>query len=348
MVSMVFGISAALLLQLPVFAGDPSPAAQPSPAPSFAPAAGSPTGLSPGLSDRSVHSPNYHLVGWLNTFIPGSGQLLLGRPFFALTQATLEIGSFSWGYSMSKLSPLSLDGVPESLPVFGRAQTRRQGANQADLEKPLYADLLQEFGIKYHMVNTFEAYRDAAANDPEASSRIDQSSTLDLFVAPFKLSNWSDPWVFAPIAAVALYAVGDYFFSRNSNPRDQRLTPYSNFLYSFNYGAWQPIGSGAPEEMFFRGFLENELYAVVPSPYFAVPLSALAFSLAHGPGTGRLTAGVAGAYLGALAYREKFQLAKGITVHYWADLLLGIDTILQSQTAQRGTPPSAFYIQVGY
>jgi hypothetical protein len=246
-----------------------------------------------------------------------------------------------------------LDGVPELLPDY----RRREPSGQDDLTKPLVADVLQEFGIKYHMVNTFDAYREAAIAEaahggPQLSQigqGIDSRPTLDLFLDPFQPENLADPWVWIPLALVGgAVAVEYYTVQQGNTPNQQRLTPTSNFLYAFNYGIWQPIGSGAPEEMFYRGFLQNELHSLVPSPFFSIPLSTLAFSFSHAPGSGRITSAVVGAYLGYLAYRFQGHLGRGITLHFWGDFLLGLESILLNNDAQRTTPPASFVVQINY
>lgn len=288
--------------------------------------------------------PNYHLVGWANAFLPGSGQMIMGNYTLGLAQSAFELGTFFWGYSLSKLSPLSLDGVPEELPTF----SRKSRLGQANINQAVYADMLQEIGIKTHFVNTFTAYREAAKNDPEMSKRIDQRSLWDMFTSPLSLSAFEDPWVYVPTGLLAIETTLVYFLDKNTLGRGAPLTPYSNFLYGLNYGAIQPFGSGAPEEMFYRGFLQNELLELVDSPYFAIPISSAAFAFSHQAGNGRLTAAVAGGYLGYLAYRYPGNLAPGITVHFWGAIMLGIQTILLNSDAQKSTPLGSTLVQINF
>jgi hypothetical protein len=297
------------------------------------------------LTAPAPSTPNYHLVGWLNTILPGGGQLLLGDYPVAIAQATLEASTFGFGYSLSRLHPLTIDGVPEGLPSF---RIRRPNS-QSDLSKELYADYLQEFGLKYHFVNVFDAYREAALRRG-VTERIDQTPMNELFVKPFSLDVLKDPFVYIPIAAVAAYTMIDYYSARSPSnlQRNGRLTPYSNFLYAMNYGFVQPFGSGVPEEVFFRGFVQNEIYDAVPSPWLAIPATATLFAFAHAPGDGRLTAAISGLYLGYLADHYGGNLAPGITVHFWGVVLLGIETILLNNEAQQSTPPASFYVQINY
>lgn len=127
---------------------------------------------------------DYHLVGWTNTFIPGGGQLLLGNYFEGLTQSVIEFGTFSIGYNLSAKSPMTLDGVPEQIPsphqglsfikttqtcvkynkgkcIQWRSVNTKVNAppdsSEQDVTTALNADILQEVGIKYHMVNVFDS-----------------------------------------------------------------------------------------------------------------------------------------------------------------------------------------------
>lgn len=283
---------------------------------------------------------NYHLVGWSNTFIPGSGRMELGEYAIGGMQAVYEIGSFVGGYNLSNGATFTLDGFQTVPP-----DQKLKRSDEIGIESELYGDLLQEFAIKAHMVNTFEAYRLAAWRSGEHPDNIDDKPIGTLFMEPFDSANLTNPWVFIPIIGVLAYTLEDFF---TTNPGTvSRLSPYSNFLYGFNYGVWQPIGSGAPEEMFFRGFLQNEFMDMTHSPYLAIPMSTALFAYSHAP-TGRLTAAIAGGYLGFLADHYHGRLGPGITVHFWSDLILGIETLLQNSKAQSTTPPATFSVQINY
>ena len=285
-----------------------------------------------------------HVAGWSNTFVPGLGSALLGEPFQGLLQAGLETSTFYWGYSASRRSPLSLDGVPSTIPRYNRTKPYAQ----SDLSRALLADTAQEFGIKYHMVNTFEAYRKAAEMEGSVDG-IDLTPTKQLFLAPFSPDVVGSAWVYVPIGLLAGYLAYDYVKTLNApSARIPVLTPSSNYLYSVvNLGVY-PIGSAAPEEMFFRGFLQHEFYGWVSSPFFSIPLSTALFALAHEPGSGRYSAAVSGAYLGLLAHLNGGRLSPGIAVHFWSVALLGIELVLLSHNSQRTLPPSGFSIQVAF
>lgn len=306
---------------------------------------------------------SYHTVGWFNTLVPGGGKALMGDWKNAGLQFGLEVSTFSLGYSMSAKSPFTLDGVPENIPdphagVFGvttkkvctkfnsRGQclnyktTTSSGASSydnsvTDITPALQADVLQEIGLKAHMVNVFDAYRMSAKSE-DIGQGIDQSPLQDLFLAPFSMENLTDKYVYLPL--LVSLAFHTYTYLNEKRVTGAPLNADSNTQYGLVYGAVYPIGSGAPEEMFYRGFMQNEFYQWTGSPYWAVPMSTLAYTLSHSPDSW-LSAGVSGLYLGALAYKEKGQLKKNITFHFWSDVFLGIHAIL-TLARNEHTPPN--------
>lgn len=272
-------------------------------------------------------TPNFHLVGWTNALLPGGGEVLLGNPGTALQQAVLEVGTFGYGFSLTKRSPMTIDGVPGG---------------------GVGADWLQIFGLKYHMVNTFNSYRLAARAAGEASD-LDGASTSELFFAPFELKNLEDPWVAIPLGISAASILVDYFVQVNEGvPHRDRASAWSNALFATSQGVVIPFGSGAPEEMFYRGFLQNEFREVSRSPWLAIAASSILYSLSHEPGVARSSALVTGAYLGYLAHRNQGRLTPGITYHFWADVFAGIEEILLNRKAQRTMPPVALSFQIHY
>ena len=280
---------------------------------------------------------NYHLVGWFNTFIPGGGEFLNGNYGYGALQFVLETGTFAAGFLMSRRSPMTLDGVPEALPapynfkrVHKSSYLQYLDKSSSKVIKAMNANILQEFGIKYHMVNVFNAYRNASG---EENDWIDKTSTADLFLAPFKGDVMSDPWVYVPIAVTAAATIADYFIIRNNIKPVSPVNAGANAYYAFNYGAVYPVGSGAPEEMFYRGFLQNEAYSVVHSPFFSIPISTLAFAYSHSSDE-RLPAGVSGLYMGYLTHRKHGKLSPAIAYHFWADVITGLMTIALYVKAQ--------------
>ena len=274
---------------------------------------------------------DYHLIGLFNTFVPGGGELLLGNYGEAAVQASVEVSTFQYGYWQSRRQPMTLDGVPEDIPMYKKAKRRRRRSTAdyqlVDIRKTLWADWAQEIGIKYHMLNVFDAYREAAALQG-VTNGIDQSSKRDLFLAPFAFSTWTDPIAVGIIIAAAGVIYYDYR-DAISQPRQvtRAFTRESNQLYETTYIGLFPAGSAAPEEAFYRGYLQNEFYALVPSPFFSIPMTSLAFGLSHVP-EARLEAFLGGLLFGSLTHFSDNRLQRAIAAHYWVDLFGGIESYL--------------------
>ena len=322
------------------------------------------------FSLQAQASLDSHWVGWTNTFVPGGGELLLGNFGEAAIQAGIETSTFGVGFAMSKLSPMTIDGVPEDYPAlisgFGITKTQQKNCvkynashvctqyttktvsteNQTfdytpyDATKPLTAALLQEVGLKYHMMNVFDSYRKTIKENGEDEGQgVDYTPTEDLLKSPFQAKYITDPYVWIPLLLVATFTAIDYSSQIGSLPATQPLTDTSNAYLAFNQTTLYSFGSGAPEEMFYRGFLQNEFYRMVRSPLFSIPMSSLAFSFSH-EASGRPTAAVSGLYLGFLAQHYNGQLGPGITLHFWSVFLLGLETYLLSHASQ-GRAPAA-------
>jgi len=320
-------------------------------------------------------TPNYHLVGWLNTPFPGAGQWLLGNNQKAVSEFAIEGTTFGTGFAISRLSPMTIDGVPQDLPIrtgqtfyktqsglvctvpgphgtclhWKTTQTKVAGSaddsREYDTTLPIMASMLQEFGIKYHMVNVFESYRTAATVDGEVKDPwIDPRPTNELFSDPFKIENLASAWVYVPLGLITAMAVYDYTEqTKGGLDPIRKMNPWSNTLFATNFVVVQPIGSGAPEEMFYRGFLQNEFYHIVSSPFFSVPMSAALFSFSHAP-SGRIGAAVSGLYLGTLAQIDGGRLNHTIALHFWSVVVLGIETAFLTIGAQ-GDAPAAMQFQ---
>jgi hypothetical protein len=286
---------------------------------------------------------NPHLVGWGNAFIPGLGETLNGNPVSGVTQAVYETGTFLWGYNLSPRSGIaSLDGITDTFQSYSRGQIN----GQSSVNNELYSDALLEFAIKSHMANTFIAYRDAWAAQG-VTEGIDQRTWWEGFATPFQRKSFEDPWVYVPLIAIATGLVVDYLTSGPDNSMSA-LTPTSNALYTAHYGLWEPLGSGFPEEAFYRGFLQREVTLATGSPVLGILGESVAFAFSHEAGNGRISAGLVGLYLGYLAQKYNGNLGSGITVHFWGDLFLGVETILLSNRNQRTTPQTALGVQFNY
>jgi membrane protease YdiL (CAAX protease family) len=319
-------------------------------------------------------APNPHIAGWFNTLVPGGGRLLRGEPWSALGEAAVEVGTFGYGYHLSKRSPLTIDGVPEDYPAASPGTVIRtrhtvcvqhdpvtkkctKVANSTststlfdsapvDLTRPIGAATLQEIGLKYHMVNVFETYQSALiAHGGDLGQGIETKSASELFMEPFRVSQLTNPWVYVPLILVAGYTMFDYNSQiKTGLTPTQRLTPASNRFVAFNQMVLYPIGSGAPEEMFYRGFVQNEAYYLTRSPWASVLVSSLAFAFSHS-GDGRLPAGISGLYTGFLASHHDGKLGPGITLHFWSVLFLGIESYLLVKRSQAGGNSQPFGIQ---
>jgi hypothetical protein len=301
---------------------DPMPSSSPQPAPYHA---------------------NPHLVGWGNTFVPGLGETLNGNPGVGLTQFAYETGTFVWGYTLSPRSGISsLDGISDTFATSNRVA--RNG--QVSINSELYSDMLLEFALKTHLTNTFVAYRDAYKAEG-ITEGLDQRTWWEGFETPFEAKSFDDPWVYIPLAFIAVGLTVDYLTSAPDSSY-AAFSPTSNFLFAAHYGAWEPLGSGWPEESFYRGFLQREFTQATNSPLIGVLAESTAFAFSHEAGSGRLSAGAVGAYLGYLSWKNNGNLGPGITVHFWGDLLLGLETILISHRDQRTTPQSALGVQFNY
>ena len=312
--------------------------------------------------------PNQHWAGWTNTFLPGGGELLKGNYSQAALEGALEIGTFGYGYSLSKLYPITIDGVPEDFPQLitsnasrittVRVCTKYSGttcvsyankktlqkyktvdATPVDATKSVNAAVLQEIGIKYHMMNVYNTYRNTIwAQNENLGQGIDNASTKDLLLSPFNPEFLTDPYVWIPGVLISAFAVYDFNSQISNLPVTQPLTKFTNSYLAFDQTAIYTTGSGAPEEMFYRGFLQNEFYHLVPSPFFSIPMSTLAFAFSHGA-DGRVTAAVSGAYLGFLAHHNQGRLGPGIALHFWSVMVLGVESYLLTLRSQyRGGP----------
>jgi membrane protease YdiL (CAAX protease family) len=291
---------------------------------------------------------DYHGVGWVNTFVPGAGEALLGNYGMAALQAGLEIGTFWEGYKLSRLSPLTLDGVPEDLPSADTGIVRRRNSrgivsgsrNNRLVQRALVADWLQEFGIKYHMANVYNAYRQAGA---EVDSRLDGHSTSELFLSPFRWENLSSPWVYPALAVTAAAMIYQYQQDVRDPglPRTVRLNMASQRMYDFTYLGVFPAGSGAPEEMFYRGFVQNETGALGGSAAVSIALTAMAYAFSHSAND-RLSAGVTGLYLSWMTHENQGQIGRAIAYHFWSDVFAGIYQTFLVRREQRKPPLFGF------
>jgi hypothetical protein len=289
------------------------------------------------------NSANPHLVGWGNLVMPGLGETLRGNPVGGATQFGYETSTFVTGYFVSPREGISsLDGITDTFQPYRRSQRN----DQLSIDNELGSDMLLEFAIKTHMLNTFIAYRDAY-KDRGITQGLDQRTWWEGFKTPFQKKSFENPWVYVPIALIAAGVTIDYLTSKPDTSQGP-LTPSSNFLYTAHYGMVEPLGSGWPEEAFYRGFLQHEFTEATNSPLLGGLAESAAFAFSHEEGNSRWSAGAAGAYLGFLSWQNEGNLGPGITVHFWGDFLLGLESILLSNRNQRTTPQSTLGVQFNY
>ena len=322
----------------------------------------------------SFAKADFHTIGWVNTFVPGGGRFMMGEYGEAAKEAALEVGTFAIGYSISPDGEFTLDGTPVGYPavstfsyiststrnvcvkrnkitkVCEQRQSRLFSSSQnavdynpTDATHPLAAAVLQEFGLKYHIMNVFFSYRDQfnieGGKDP--GQGIDQRSASEMLKDPFQKEILTSPWVYVPILFASTFAYFDYK-SQNKLSASNPISPLktrSKVLTAFDQMIMYPVGSAAPEETFYRGFLQNEFYYAYRSPYFAIPMSSLFFALSHSQDSWP-SAFVTGLYQGLLAYRNNGNLAYGNAVHFWGVVALGIESYILTLNSQAKGPPA--------
>jgi membrane protease YdiL (CAAX protease family) len=151
----------------------------------------------------------------------------------------------------------------------------------------------------------------------------------EMYKDPFRSEIILSPWVYVPITLSAAYAFFDYRTEASAKDRPfyGLLNNSSKAFLAFDQLIMYPIGSAAPEETFYRGYVQNEFYYLVRSPFFSVPMSATLFALSHEQ-AGWPGAFVTGLYQGMLAYKNEGNLAYGNAVHFWGVVILGLESFL--------------------
>ena len=316
------------------------------------------------VTSTALTSPDASIVGWSNVLLPGAGRFFLGDTSRAALEFGGEFATFGAGYALkTRNAHFDLDGFTENDEVVsfatlrrcepgGRGRRRRRCINSATPEsesssRQMKADLsaaLQEIGIKAHMTNVFLSYRTALERNggTKSGQGIDLRPTRELFEDPFRTEVLESPWVWAPLATLLAFTVADATSGKHGS--DIHSVPELNFgaraSFTFNQVALYPVGSAAPEEMFYRGFVQNEVNRASGSDWVAVPASAAAFAFSHGS-EGRPLAAISGLYLGILAARAHGNLSQGIAVHYWSVLILGLGAVVSTLRKAGDAPPAA-------
>jgi hypothetical protein len=280
-------------------------------------------------------------VGWGNLLVPGLGATLSDHPLLGLTEAALEIGTFYSGTLLAEEKRFKIDGsvvVPDSGNV-GKAMT---------------AEMLQQFGLKYHFYNTFYHYQQAVIAD-EASGRPDNNPQpiyrgdwKDMLAAPFQWKNVSSIWSWPIILGVGGYLFYDFKHS-NVTRRTGSLTGSDFSLYGASELIAVPVGSSFGEDPLFRGFIEREVRGMTGSLWLAILAESIPFALLH---SDRPTAFGVGVYFGIEADALKGDLGPMMAAHFWINVVIGL---LDYWTLKRSTgrdvplnPPVSMSIQLPF
>ena len=253
-------------------------------------------------------------VGWGNLVVPGLGATLRGEPMRGLMESSLTIGSYYGGTFYAKEGAFTIDG--SVLVPSGR-----------NITKPLLGQFLQEFGLKFHMWNTFYNYQQASLDPMQVEHQKHYEQPLykgdwkDVLFAPFKWKNISTPWTYIPVALGTIYLLYGY----NTAPvvqQGHRAKLGEEGLYDFTQGIGVPLGSSFGEEVLFRGFVQREARLYTGS----VPLSILwetAMFMAIHPPDKRPVALLGGVFFGLAVNHFDGDLEPGIASHFWIDFISG-------------------------
>ncbi len=295
---------------------------------------------------ESFASASFHSAGWINTFIPGGGRLASSDNPMGLQEGSLEalfeLGTFGLGWSLNHAGTLTLDGTTIDYPGPNKFHAERE-TNIA-----LSAAVFQEMGIKTHFVHTFLTYREQFNRHPgDPGQGIDMRSMNEMFKDPFQIEILKSPFFYIPIALTSAFAILDYKSHHQNLSTIAPLSSTSKSLIGMNQLIVYPTGSGVPEEVFFRGFIQNEFYYLVRSPYFSIPMSSMFFALSHSQDDWS-SAFASGVYQGMLAYQNNGNLALGNAVHFWGVVILGIEAYANTMNRQAHPTPIAANFQFSF
>ncbi len=291
-----------------------------------------PTKNSPRLiNDSDEVTPS--ALGWTNLFIPGGAALLRGQTGRGLLEGIAEIGLFYGGTFGVREGAFTIDSTIV-VPLRG------------NLQRPLIGQILQQFGLKLHMYNTFYHYQQRSLELADTEKEKSNGQPLykggwdDTLLAPFKPSKLFDPFVIGLIAATAVYSFIEY----RTDPvvaSSYHSTGTEDVLYGMNSALIQPLGSSFGEEALFRGFLMREARGWTGSFVLSTLLQSGIFTLLH-PAEAKLPAFLGGVYLGYLVERNHGDLEPSIAAHFWINVVRGAFQYLAFQRAQgKSTPFSA-------
>ena len=271
-------------------------------------------------------------VGWGNLFVPGLGATLRGQPATGLLEASLEIGTFYGGTFGVKEGEFFIDGSVQ-IPTKG------------NLYKPLTGQVLQEFGLKFHMYNTFYHYQQTVLSLKDTEREKDSPQSLypgdwkDMLLAPFQWSNLSSVWVYPMILASSAYLIYD-FHSTPVKKIDVQPPSGAEGLYGFSQVGAIPFGGALGEEALFRGFIQRESHLYTGSLAGAILIESSLFTLIH-PDELKASAFLSGIYYGLMVHHYQGDLGPGIAAHFWVNVMDGFITYFLFRRAQGKDTPFA-------
>jgi membrane protease YdiL (CAAX protease family) len=283
--------------------------------------------------DALAASPAPAAVGWGNLLVPGLGATLRGESGRGLLEATSEIGSYFGGTFYAKEGHFSIDGsvvIPAGKDVI----------------QPLAGELLQQFGLKFHMYNTFYNYQQASLDPAYAEFEKTYQQPLyrgtwnDVLAAPFKLRNLKSAWVYVPVLLSAGFVYAQY---RSTDPalHNHQSTAAEGALYGLTDGIAIPLGSSFGEEVLFRGFVQREVWLYTDSLPAAIAVQTLLFTTIHALEL-RPAAFAGGIYFGVMANHFEGDLEPGIAAHFWVDFVNGVfQYFLYRKSEGKSVPLSA-------
>lgn len=260
------------------------------------------------------------VVGWGNLLVPGLGATLRDQPGVGLGEAGLEIGSFYGGTLLAPEQRFRIDGTID-LPQNGNI-------NNAAL-----AQIMQQFGLKYHFYNTFYHYQQVAKANADTEREKSNPQPLylgtesDIFKSPFQWKHLSSPWVWPVVLGGTAYLTLDYLTSKT--PRQNiNFGASGQSLYAVGIVGANPVGSYMGEDPLFRGFIQREMIGMTGSVPVAIFTQSALFSILH---ENHANAFVVGVYLGIVTMNDHGSLGRAMAIHFWLDMMDGLYTYLKTR-----------------